>query len=120
MRRLHLMLGVAAAGSGMTVARVEVSAEEHRCGIDPLVNVCALRAPGRSFYTTESNWIRFSARSSASDSAMASASTRPVDLADLEPPAGSVDRAHGPRPPDWGEEKIAANGRPMPSGKMQG
>ena len=45
---------------------------------------------------------------------MASASMRPIDLADLEPPAGSVDRAHGPRPPDWGEEKIAASGRPMP------
>ena len=39
MRRLHMMLGIAAAGSGVTAARVEVSTDENRCGIVPLVNV---------------------------------------------------------------------------------
>jgi hypothetical protein len=50
------MLGVAAAGSGMTVARVEVSTDEDRCGIDPLVERATVaRARQKCIYPTKSN-----------------------------------------------------------------
>jgi hypothetical protein len=114
LRRSHLMLGVAAAGSGMTVARVEVSADEHSCGIDPLVNVCPLRAAGRSF--TRLSQIGSDSRPEAARATAPWPARRygPSTWPTWNLRPGRSIGPHGPRPPDWGEEKIAASGRPMP------